>query len=138
MGCNRSRSGAAGRPVRRGVYPEGTEFLHSVRYLDPDYEAKKKSEQGFLSKIFSSDKPIPAPQYKNDRFRDDFDSPDVNRIVNTHTIGGVVNVITKSGTNDPHGSLFYFQRLEALDVELEAALVLERRGVDHRWHAHRP
>src|SRR5713101_4681904 len=30
------------------------------------------------------------------------------------TAGGVVNVITKSGTNDVHGSLFYFQRLEAL------------------------
>jgi hypothetical protein len=31
-----------------------------------------------------------------------------------HTAGGVVNVITKSGTNDVHGSLFYYQRLEAL------------------------
>ena len=31
-----------------------------------------------------------------------------------HTAGGVVNVITKSGTNQPHGSLFYFQRLEGL------------------------
>ncbi len=30
------------------------------------------------------------------------------------TGGGVVNVITKSGTNDVHGSLFYFQRLKAL------------------------
>jgi hypothetical protein len=30
------------------------------------------------------------------------------------TAGGVVNVITKSGTNQPHGSLFYFQRLEGL------------------------
>lgn len=30
------------------------------------------------------------------------------------TAGGVVNVITKSGTNDFHGSVFYFQRLEAL------------------------
>jgi Carboxypeptidase regulatory-like domain/TonB-dependent Receptor Plug Domain len=30
------------------------------------------------------------------------------------TAGGVVNVITKSGTNDIHGSLFHFQRLEAL------------------------
>jgi hypothetical protein len=30
------------------------------------------------------------------------------------TAGGVVNVITKSGTNDLHGSAFYYQRLEAL------------------------
>src|SRR5258706_2664941 len=30
------------------------------------------------------------------------------------TAGGVVNVITKSGTNDAHGSLFHFQRLEGL------------------------
>lgn len=30
------------------------------------------------------------------------------------TAGGVINVITKSGTNDVHGSLFYYQRLEAL------------------------
>src|SRR6185503_4546097 len=34
------------------------------------------------------------------------------------TAGGVVNVITKSGTNTSHGSLFYFQRLEALTGEL--------------------
>ena len=30
------------------------------------------------------------------------------------TAGGVINVITKSGTNSPHGSLFYYQRLQAL------------------------
>ncbi len=30
------------------------------------------------------------------------------------TAGGVINVITKSGANDIHGSGFYFQRLEAL------------------------
>jgi hypothetical protein len=30
------------------------------------------------------------------------------------TAGGIINVITKSGTNEIHGNLFYFQRLEAL------------------------
>jgi Carboxypeptidase regulatory-like domain/TonB-dependent Receptor Plug Domain/TonB dependent receptor len=33
------------------------------------------------------------------------------------TAGGVVNVITKSGTNDTHGSLFHFQRLEGLTAD---------------------
>ena len=33
------------------------------------------------------------------------------------TGSGVVNVITKSGTNDFHGSAFYYQRLEALTAE---------------------
>jgi hypothetical protein len=34
------------------------------------------------------------------------------------TAGGVVNVVTKSGTNTPHGTLFYFQRMESLTGEL--------------------
>jgi hypothetical protein len=41
------------------------------------------------------------------------------------TAGGVVNVITKSGTNTPHRSLFHFQRLEALTGELSDGTNLE-------------
>jgi outer membrane protein assembly factor BamC len=38
--------------------------IYFVRYLDPDYEAKAKADRGWLTKVFSSDKPIPAPQYR--------------------------------------------------------------------------
>ena len=41
------------------------------------------------------------------------------------TAGGVVNVITKSGTNQPHGSLFHFQRLEGLTGDLSDGTTLE-------------
>jgi hypothetical protein len=42
------------------------------------------------------------------------------------TAGGVVIVITKSGTNDLHGSLFHFQRLEGLTGDLSDGTKLEK------------
>src|SRR5690242_18857668 len=42
------------------------------------------------------------------------------------TAGGVVNVVTKSGTNDRHGSLFYFQRLESLTGKLSDGTTLDK------------
>jgi hypothetical protein len=41
------------------------------------------------------------------------------------TAGGVVNVITKSGTNTPHGSVYHFQRLEGLSGELSDGTTLQ-------------
>ena len=35
-----------------------------VRYLDPKYEATKKSEQGFFTNLFGSDKAVDAPNYR--------------------------------------------------------------------------
>jgi Carboxypeptidase regulatory-like domain/TonB-dependent Receptor Plug Domain len=42
------------------------------------------------------------------------------------TAGGVVNVVTKSGTNAIHGSIFHFQRLEGLTGELSDGTSLEK------------
>jgi hypothetical protein len=41
------------------------------------------------------------------------------------TAGGVVNVITKSGSNQKHGTAFHFQRLESLTGELSDGTTLE-------------
>jgi len=37
---------------------------YTVRYLDPDYEAKAKDKQGLFTKILGQDKPVQAPQYR--------------------------------------------------------------------------
>ena len=36
----------------------------AVRYLDPDYEAKVKSERGFFTRVFGSDKAVDVPEYR--------------------------------------------------------------------------
>jgi outer membrane protein assembly factor BamC len=41
-----------------------TKGLYYVRYLDPDYEAKIRDKQGFLSKFFGRDPKIDAQQFR--------------------------------------------------------------------------
>jgi outer membrane protein assembly factor BamC len=38
--------------------------LYFVRYLDPDFEAKRKADEGFLTKLFGREKPVQAPQFR--------------------------------------------------------------------------
>jgi hypothetical protein len=45
---------AASQGVRRGLYPEGTEFLHSVRYLDPEGGAATRMKELRYSTRFAT------------------------------------------------------------------------------------
>lgn len=50
--------GAASVPVQRYLYPEGSEFLHTVRYLDPDAPsmlAQRMKEVRYSKKVQASD-----------------------------------------------------------------------------------
>jgi len=51
---------------------------------------------------------FPQAQYKNDRFRDDFDSPDVDVSINTHTLGAVLNVTKWLGVFGNRSKTFNF------------------------------
>lgn len=47
-------AGAAAKiRVRRGLYPKGTEFLHSVRYVDPDHGASVRMKELRYSRRFA-------------------------------------------------------------------------------------
>jgi len=49
----------ADEPVRRGLYPEGAELLHSVRYLDPDRPdllAARMKELRYMKKVQTLDR----------------------------------------------------------------------------------
>jgi hypothetical protein len=54
VGLPRHFAGAAGKiRVRRGLYPKGTEFLHSVRYVDPDHGPSERMKELRYSRKFA-------------------------------------------------------------------------------------
>ncbi len=54
VGLPRQFAGAAAKlRVRRGLYPKGTEFLHSVRYVDPDHGASARMKELRYSRRFT-------------------------------------------------------------------------------------
>nr|WP_153821811.1 hypothetical protein [Polyangium spumosum] len=56
----RTYAGAASsEPLERGIYPRGVEFLHSVRYLDPDapgQHARRMKELRYSRKVLAPDR----------------------------------------------------------------------------------
>lgn len=51
---------------------------------------------------------LPVPQYANDRFRDDYNSPDVKRVINTGTAGFVINLVKGLGVYANKSTAFTF------------------------------
>jgi outer membrane receptor for ferric coprogen and ferric-rhodotorulic acid len=49
---------------------------------------------------------VPAPQYANDRFQDDYSPPDVKGAVNTRTFGAVVNITSWMGIYGNNSTTF--------------------------------
>lgn len=75
LGLDRGAFTVEDRDRANGVY--------FVRYLDPDVEAKQRSQQGMFSKLFGSDPKIVAPQYRV--------------LVTTSGAASVVTVLDKDG-----------------------------------------
>jgi hypothetical protein len=51
---------------------------------------------------------VPQPQYKGDRFRDDFDTPNVEKALNTKSIGAVINATSWLGVYGNRSTTFDF------------------------------
>ena len=82
---------AATHPVRRAVYPEGTEFMHTVRYADPDapgFVSTRMKELRYMVKFREvSGARIRAQYWHEDEERDVGMTP----VFGGHPLGGLTN-----------------------------------------------
>jgi outer membrane receptor protein involved in Fe transport len=77
---------------------------------------------------------LPAPQYANDRFRDDYDAPKVSPIVNTVTYGGVINLTRNIGLYANFGDNYELvQPFERLDGSLVLPTAAEGKDAGVRY-----
>lgn len=82
---------AASVPVQRSLYPEGTEFLHSVRYLDPDvpsHIAHRMKELRYSRKEFDIERWKVISNYEREQNEREEGKPPV---VQGEPLAGLVN-----------------------------------------------
>ena len=78
--------------------------IYYIRYLDPDYEVKKRNDEGLFSRWFSKEKPVDAPLYRVKLVSDGNKTtvtamPDSDKTDPLSTSARILNLLQEQGRN---------------------------------------